>query len=449
MASATRIRRAFSLRFSNRSVPVHSKQTVAELRADVLVVGSGSAGASAAIAAAKAGADTLLVERYGFMGGVSTQVLDTFYGFYTPGSAPRKVVGGVPDLVVDALKDRGAMLLRPNTYGAGQGVTYDPETLKVVWESLALEAGARLLFHAFVMDALMDGERLTGVVAATKRGWFGIHADCIVDATGDADVAAWSGAPYEGPEESPVQSLTTTFRMTGVDDARARAVGKEQLHALMAQAAETGRYALPRREGSIHVTPYPGVMATNMTRVGEVDATDPEQLTRAEIAGRRQAMEYARFLRDFVPGYERAFLTDLSNQIGVRESRRIRGAYRLTREDVLSARKFDDAIAQCGAPIEDHHAGRDTRWEYLPDGAAYDIPYRCLLPQCVEGLLVAGRCLSAERDAHASVRSMGQCMAMGQAAGVAAALSCKEETPPHALSPDALRDRLAAMGAVL
>ena len=432
---------------------IHSKQTVAEKRADVLVVGSGSAGASAAIAAARTGADTLLVERYGFMGGVSTQVLDTFYGFYTPGRAARKVVGGIPDLVVDALKQRGAMLLRPNTYGAGQGVTYDPETLKVVWESLALEAGVRLLFHTFVMDALLEGDRVAGVVAATKRGWFSIHADCIVDATGDADVAAWSGAPYEGPGqdagESPVQSLTTTFRMTGVDDARARAVRKDALHALMEQAVETGRYALPRREGSIHITPYPGVMATNMTRVGEVDATDPEQLTRAEIEGRRQAMEYARFLRDFVPGYEQAFLTDLSNQIGVRESRRIRGLYRLTREDVLSARKFADAIAQCGAPIEDHHAGQDTHWEYLPEGATYDIPYRCLLPQRVEGLVVAGRCLSAEHDAHASVRSMGQCMAMGQAAGAAAALSCAGDTLPHALSPDALRDRLAAMGAVL
>ena len=428
---------------------IHSKQIIAEKRAEVLVVGSGSAGATTAIAAARTGADTLLVERYGFMGGVSTQVLDTFYGFYTPGNSPRKVVGGVPDLVVDALKERGAMLIRPNTYGAGNGVTYDPETLKMVWESLALEAGVRLLFHTFVMDVLMDGARVAGVVAATKRGWFEIRADCIVDATGDADVAAWSGAPYEGPDEGPVQSLTTTFRMTGVDDVRARAVRKEDLHALLAQAVESGKYDLPRREGSIHITPYPGVMATNMTRVSDVDATDPEQLTRAEVEGRRQAMEYARFLRDFVPGYERAFLTDFSNQIGVRESRRIRGVYRLTKEDVLAARKFDDAIAQCGAPIEEHHAGRDTHWEYLPNGATYDIPYRCLLPKRVEGLLVAGRCLSAEHDAHASVRSMAQCMAMGQAAGAAAALSCQGKTLPHAFPVDTLRERLAGMGAVL
>lgn len=428
---------------------IHSKQIAATMRTEVLVVGSGSAGATAAIAAARSGADTLVVERYGFMGGISTQVLDTFYGFFTPGSEPKKIVGGVPDLVVDELDRRGVSLVRPNTYGAGDGITYDPETLKVVWESLALQSGARLLFHAFVMDAVLEGDRVAGVVAATKRGWVKILADCVVDATGDADVAAFTGAPFEGPEEGPVQSLTTTFRMVGVDDEKARAVSKDLLHDLMDEAAETGVYDLPRREGSIHITPFAGVMATNMTRVGDVDATDAEQLTRAEVEGRRQALEYARFLHDYVPGYEKAFLADLSNQIGVRESRRIYGEYRLTRADVLSARKFDDAVAKCGAPIEDHHAGSDTKWEYLPEGETYDIPYRCLVPKDVAALLVAGRCLSADHDAHASVRSMGQCMAMGQAAGVAAALSCECEEPPRAVSVPALQDRLVALGAVI
>lgn len=428
---------------------IHSKQVVATLRTEVLIVGSGSAGATAAIAAAQSGADTLVVERYGFMGGISTQVLDTFYGFFTPGKLSKKVIGGVPDLVVDELDRRGVSLRRPNTYGAGDGITYDPETLKIVWESLAQGSGARLLYHSFVMDALREGDRIMGVVVATKRGWMKILADCVVDASGDADVAAYAGAPFEGPEEGPIQSLTTTFRMLGVDDAKARAIGKNELHELMREAGETGEYDLPRREGSIHITPFDGVMAANMTRVGDVDATDPEQLTRAEIEGRRQALEYARFLHDFVPGYEHAFLADLSNQIGVRESRRIFGEYRLTRDDVLSARKFEDAVAQCGAPIEDHHAGADTKWEYLPDGETYDIPYRCLLPLEVEGLLVAGRCLSAEHDAHASVRSMGQCMAMGQASGVAAALSCRRGDSPRSLSTSALRDRLVEMGAIL
>ncbi|MEZ4702813.1 MAG: FAD-dependent oxidoreductase, partial [Rhodothermales bacterium] len=250
-------------------------------------------------------------------------------------------------------------------------------------------------------------------------------------------------------EDGPVQSLTTTFKMINVDMERARGVSKKELHERMAAAIATGRYALPRKEGSIHITPVDGVMATNMTRVGDIDATDAMQLTRAEIEGRRQAMAYAGFLVDCVPGYEKATLAGLSHQIGVRETRRIHGAYRLTRADVLGARSFDDAIARCGAPIEEHHAGGDTRWEYLPAGRTYDIPYRCLVPRDVGGLLVAGRCLSADHDAHASVRSMGQCMAMGQAAGVAAAHCVRADRLPEDVDVARLRERLAELGAVL
>ena len=427
---------------------VYSKSFLPLWHSDVLVIGSGSAGATAAITAALAGARVTLVERYGFMGGISTQVLDTFYGFYTPGSAARKVVGGVPDRVVEALMARGMALLRPNTYGAGQGITYDPETLKIVWETLAVQAGVRLLYHTFVVDALREGERVTGVVAVGKRGFVRLTAQTIIDASGDADVAAAAGVAFEGAQDGPVQSLTTTFKLINVDIPRAKAVSGAQLHALMADAIAEG-YALPRREGSVHITPLAGVMATNMTRVSEIDATDPEQLTRAEIEGRAQALEYTRFLVDKVPGYEHALLGGLSTQIGVRESRRIFGVYRLTRDDVLSARKFEDAIAQCGAPIEDHHAGSDTAWQYLPDGETYHIPYRCLLPQSAEGLLVVGRCLSADHDAHASVRSMGQCMAMGQAAGMAAALCAQGGALPRVLDVSALQARLREIGAVI
>ena len=236
--------------------------------------------------------------------------------------------------------------------------------------------------------------------------------------------------------------------MINVDTARATSVRKTQLHALMGEAIEQD-YALPRKEGSIHITPFDGVMVTNMTRVSEVNPIDATALTEAEIEGRRQAEEYARFLVDKVPGYERAVLTQLSHQIGMRESRRIYGRYRLTKADVLGARDFDDAIARCGAPIEDHHAGSDTAWQYLPDGATYGIPYRCLLPETVEGLLVVGRCLSADHDAHASVRSMGQCMAMGQAAGVAAILAHTGGIMPHEVDTRMLRARLTQIGAVV
>jgi hypothetical protein len=208
-------------------------------------------------------------------------------------------------------------------------------------------------------------------------------------------------------------------------------------------------YDLPRKEGSVHITPLDGVMATNMTRVTNIDPNDVEQLSRAEIEGRRQAMEYTRFLIERVPGYEKASLGGLSTQIGVRESRRIFGEYRLTRADVLSAKKFDDAIAQCGAPIEEHHAGADTRWEYLPDGETYHIPYRCLLPKNVDGLLVTGRCLSADHDAHASVRSMGQCMAMGQAAGASAVLAVSNDKALREIKISGLQDSLHQLGAIL
>ena len=225
----------------------------------------------------------------------------------------------------------------------------------------------------------------------------------------------------------------------------------------MAEAADSGAYDLPRREGSDHVTPVPGVTATIMTRLEAsrtlggrtINATDPGFLTEAEIAGRRQALEYARFLVDRVPGYEAASLISFGSQLGVRETRRVYGDYRLTRDDVLDARQFKDQVGLCGAPIEDHRPGTDTHWQYLPEGCAVGIPYGTLLPRGIEGLLVAGRCFSATHDAHASVRSMAQCMAMGQAAGTAAALAVEAGLTPRELPIDRLLRRLRADGAIL
>lgn len=431
-------------------MPVYTQELPIVAEAEVVVLGSGSAGSTAAIAAARTGADTLLVERYGFLGGTSTMVLDTFYGFYTPADQAARVVNGIPWEIVERLYAYGMVLERPSSYGAGQAVTYDPTTLKVVWEQTVGAAGARLLLHTFCVDVLKDGDRISGLVVASKQGLGLIMGRVFVDASGDADLVFKSGAPFEaaGTDGQPAQSLTTTFRLGGVNAERARAVKRDELVKRMKAANVSGEYRLPREEGSIHATPIADVVATNMTRVAYVDGTDPFELTKAEVEGRSQALEYTRFLREQIPGYEHSYLMNFSTQIGIRETRRIWGEYRLTREDVLSARQFEDAIAQCGAPIEDHHAGNNTRWEYVPDGGTYDIPYRVLLPQGVSNLVVAGRCLSADHDAHASVRSMGQCMAMGQAAGTAAALAVREDGTPHRLNVGKLQERLRMDGAL-
>lgn len=425
---------------------------------DVCVVGSGSAGSSAAIAAARIGASVLLIEKLPFLGGNSTAVLDTFYGFYTPGERALKVVAGVGDDVVAGLRALGPVVERPNSYGAGTGVTYVAEQLKVVWERLVEGAGARVMLHAFLQAADVHKGRVESVLLATKAGLRRVRATAFVDATGDADLSHHAHFGYElAGDLEPAQTLTTTFRMANVDSVRRQTVSRQQFQTLMAEAAVSGEYDLPRREGSDHITPIDGITATIMTRIESthrregavVNATDPDFLTRAEIDGRRQALEYVRFLVDRVPGYERASLAAFGTQIGVRETRRVYGDARVTRDDVLSARQFDDQIGLCGAPIEDHHGGSDTRWQYLPAGSAVGIPFRALLVRDASNVLVAGRCFSATHDAHASIRSMAQCMAMGQAAGAAAALATQARIDPRDLGPGVLRDRLRAAGAIL
>jgi hypothetical protein len=411
-------------------------------RYDVLVVGAGSAGTTAAVAAARTGARTLLVDRFGFLGGTSTAVLDTFYAFYTPGARPQKVVAGIPDEVVSRLTERGMAFERPNTYGAGTGITYDPETLKRVWDELTAEADVRTLLHAFAFAVAVGDRRVVGVDVAPKSGVRRLEAAVVIDASGDADVCALAGAPFEPPGVG-VQSLSSVFRMANFDVGRAEAVPKQELWKRMREARDSGRDALTRIEGSVHRTPHPGMMMALMTRVRNVDATDADQLAAAEREGRRQAHEYFRFLRENVPGYEHAVLVSTSPAIGVRESRRILGEHVLTSDEILAATRFPDQVARCGAPIEEHHAGDDTRWVYLAEGATYGIPYRSLQPRGLENVLVAGRCFSATHDAHASARSMGTCMAMGQAAGTAAALTAE----PKLLDPALLRTHLRQDGA--
>lgn len=420
-------------------------------KTQILVVGSGSAGITAAIAAGRTGKHVTLVEKYHFLGGISTGVLDTFYGFFTPGARKRKIVGGVPDDVLQRLYKENAAFERGNSFGyLGVGITYDPELLKCIWEDMAVEAGVHLLYGAFFTDVVMEGNRVAGIVVNSKKGLQKIMAEVVIDASGDADVAFRAGVPFEkAGESSPAQTLTTTFRIANVNYDAATKVAKRELERLMREANESGNYHLPREEGSIHITPVNGVMLAIMTKLDGYDPCDPVSLTDAEIEGRKQVREYIRFLKGKVPGYEKAGLVALSVQTGIRETRRIYGEYRLTREDVVGLSKFQDVIGQCAAPIEDHRGGKDTHWELLPEGAAYDIPYRTLVPQKADGLLVVGRCFSATHEAHASCRSMAQCMAMGQAAGLAAAVSIDRKTSVREVDVSCVQDELIKIGAIL
>ena len=424
----------------------------------VVVLGAGSAGCSAAIAAAQSGARTLLIDRLPFAGGTSTGVLDTFYGYYTPGAVAKKIVGGVPNQIVNELRKLGPVVERPNTYGAGTGVTYNPEHLKVAWERLLRISNVDLLLHSLVHEVKVKDGRIASLVFANRAGVYSVAADIFIDCSGDADLTHLANLPYERAGDiSPAQTLTTTFRMVNVDMAERKSINKDKLHELMAEAAEEG-FELPRREGSDHITTVPNTTATVMTRLDSITpegdgfksvVEDPFFLTKSEMAGREQALEYARFLKAKVPGYKNSELYGLSTFLGIRETRRVYGDYRVTRDDVLSARQFDDQIALCGAPIEDHHSGDGTEWRYLPEGSAVGIPLSALRVKDAENLLVAGRCFSASHDAHASIRSMGQCMAMGQAAGINAALASAAKKSIREVPIEDIQNSLIKSGAVL
>lgn len=424
----------------------------------VVVLGAGSAGCSAAIAAAQNGARTLLIDRLPFAGGTSTGVLDTFYGYYTPGTVAKKIVGGVPDQIVKELKKLGPIVERQNTYGAGTGVTYNPEHLKIAWERLLTLSGVDLLLHSLVHEVNVRVGKIKSLMLANRSGVYSVTADVFIDCSGDADLTHLADFPYErAGDTSPAQTLTTTFRMVNVDTAERKSISKDFFHKLMAEAAEEG-FNLPRKEGSDHITTVPNTTSTVMTRLDSITyegegfksvVEDPFFLTKSEIAGREQALEYARFLKEKVPGYGKSELYGLSTFLGIRETRRIYGDYRVTRDDVLTARQFVDQIGLCGAPIEDHHSGDGTEWRYLPEGSAVGIPLSALRVKDAENLLVAGRCFSASHDAHASIRSMGQCMAMGQAAGVNAALAISTRKTIREVPIEEVQSALIKSGAVL
>jgi hypothetical protein len=435
--------------FNHQTIPLLAEP-------DVLIIGAGSSGCLAALAAARQDRySVMLVERYGFPGGTSTQMLDTFYGFFTPGTSPRKIIGGLPDRVVDELDKTSDIFLRPNTYGAGTGINYNPERLKLVWDKLITEAGIHYLLHTSLVDIVREeSERIT-CIFWNKGGFYKVRALRIIDASGDADFCFLSGYEVElAGEKEPAQSMTTTFRMCNVDRQKfEKAGGNKMMKERITEAFENKTYLLPRKEGSAHEMCQPGCISTVAVKVTDLSALKADELTSAEVEGRKQAFEYERFFREQVPGYENSKIIGLSHQIGVRETRRVYGEHRLTREECLTGLIPDSSVLLCGAPIEDHRKGQDgqdeTYWEYIPGTGIYGVPYGTLVPARSRMTWVVGRCFSATHDAHASCRSMAQTMSMGQAAGLAAIQSLKKDCDAKDIDVPELRNELVKLGQIL
>jgi hypothetical protein len=313
------------------------------------------------------------------------------------------------------------------------------------------------LFHAFASGILPGSE---GVIFETKSGPIAIRAKVIVDCTGDGDVAVQAGAPYEiGRADGLAQPMPLMFRVTEfrrsefdtyVRDNPKEWRGVHGLWALVRRATEEGNLDLPREDMLFFATPHENEVSVNSTRVTRVLGTDVWDLSYAEWCSRRQMRQIEAFLRRYVPGFEASYIVQSGVQVGVRETRRVMGEYRLDVGDVLGARKFDDAIARGAYPVDIHNPkGSGTVLKRLPPGEAYDIPLRCLLPKEVEGLLVAGRCMSGTHEAHSSYRVMPIVMATGQAAGVTAAIAARRTIPPRETSIREVQLELVRQGASL
>ncbi len=432
-------------------------------RWDVVVVGGGPSGLIAAAAAAQHGARTLLLESHGFLGGCAAMPMPIL-GFATSGG--RKVIAGIPEAFVSELRRAGGALEDATHPVLQSFTTTDAEVLKAVADDFVARAGADVLLHTTVTGVEAEGDTITHVVAMPKGGEARYPARIVVDASGDADVAFAAGARFHAAE-APVQSATVQFTMANVDLVRtaqylrahpAESVypisGGEQPRLFMGfqslVAAARGAGVLreyPRDYVIFHQMMRADVVGVNTTKIN-VDCTRPEDLTRAEIEGRAQAWEVVNCLIRYIPGFESSYLLAFSDVLGVRETRRVVGLATLTREHVMSGAVPADTIAMSCYPIDIHDPRKaGPHLEVL--AKPYGIPYGCLVPQKVANLLVAGRCLSATQEAMASARVMANCMAMGQAAGTAAALCARARVRPGDLEVDALRRVLRQDGAIL
>jgi glycine/D-amino acid oxidase-like deaminating enzyme len=431
------------------------------LDTDVLVCGGGAAGVAAAVTAARQGRRVTLVERYGFCGGGAVAGLSgTVCGLYEASddasAPPRQAVFGFADEFVKLLESRGG-LTPPVKYGKTWTRVHDPLVWREAADHLLREAGVQVIFHAVVIGALLEGDRVAGATVWSKEGRIEIRARLAIDASGDADLVAMAGFPSFVGDEGRVQNPTMIFRVGGVDTGRFLAaygtdtIMPEQVMDLLRRHNGNG-YFLPRAKIWLFTTTRPGELLCNCTRVVGADGRELNTLfardfTDAELEGRRQMREYARFFRDHLAGCESSYVVDTGVQVGVRQTRQAQGVATLANADILAGRKFADAIARSPWPIE-LHTGAKPRVEWLLDDW-YEVPYGCFVPARGEGLLVAGRCLSAQHEAVASARVTAQCFAYGHAVGHAAAMCLESGLAPRGLDGRDVRERLNRDGAAL
>lgn len=434
---------------------------------DVVVIGGGCAGIAAAICAARHGAQTLLVESNGVLGGMATAgLVGPFMTCYDP-DGQNQVIKGFFDEFVREMEKRGGAI-HPEYVAAGTSYAgyrvyghahcgpFNAESFKRVAEDMCAESGVELLYHAMFVSPCMneDGTQINGAVFATKGGLIQVNAKIFIDCTGDADVAYRSGVPCAyGDEAGQTQPGSLFFTVRGVDKEKLETIREESgdfktifFQDLIQKEIEEGRYNVPRNKLAVYENPD-GTFRVNMSRVYLKDGCDPFEITAASIKGRQQIEEIISMMRRLLPGCEHVELVDSASMLGLRETRRIQGEFILSGDDIKSKREFEDVIFLSGNSIDMHSGSAVT---YQPaSGAPYQVPYRILLPQKVNNLLVAGRCSSLDRVALAAIRVMPPVFAMGQAAGTAAAICIERDLHLAEAPVDVLQKTLVDDGVVI
>jgi FAD dependent oxidoreductase len=434
-----------------RDIPLYGEYEVA-------VLGGGPAGIAAAVAAARAGRRTLLVERYGFLGGMGTAAgVTNFCGLHANVFGEmHRVVRGVASELLDRIDRLGGLNAPHLILGKILAQAYDTAAYKIAADELLASHKVNVLFHALGAGAAMgDARRIDALLVETRAGRRAVRAKFFIDASGDGDLAAWAGAPFEiGDNAGGMLYPSMMFRLNGIDPDRAGEAWRT-IPELMQKAEAAGTHRFPRKAAIVRPQRSQIEWRVNFTQVKRddgraINGLEPDDLTRGEIEGRRQARQAFDFLRT-VPGFEKSYIVDLPPQLGIRETRRVVGGYQLSGEDVLGCASFEDSIGVNGWPMEVHVAG-DVIFKFppIPDSRGFnELPYRMLVPESIDNLLVAGRCASMTHEGQSAARVSGACFAMGEAAGAAAALALAGNTIPRDIAVEKLQNQLKQQGAFI